>query len=147
MATLHLFAFAHDNLELKCFSLVGLLSVLYAIYRRLLPHPLPGIPHDPQAAKSLMGDASDMLREVGVTRELNRWLAKQVIKFQAPLCQVFVEPFSKPLLLLADSVEAQDIMVRRREFDRSSFITDALAPPDGFHARMKTGASWRTTRA
>lgn len=127
--------------------LIALVAVLYAIYRRLLPHPLPGISHDPKSAKSLTGDAPDMLHEVGATRELNKWLARQVEKFQAPLCQVFVEPFSKPWLLLADSVEAQDIMVRRPEFDRSSFITDGLAPLDGFHARMKTGTVWKTTRA
>ncbi|RMJ20920.1 Cytochrome P450 [Aspergillus sp. HF37] len=55
-----------------------------------------------------------MLREVSVTRELNVWLVKQVDKLQAPLCQVFITPFSRPWLLLADSIEAQDIMLRRR---------------------------------
>jgi hypothetical protein len=127
-------------------ALLALCGVLFAVYRRLLPQPIPGIPYDRKSAQRLLGDAPDMLREVGVTRELNMWLVKQVYKFQAPLCQVFVQPFSQPWLLLADSVEARDIMMRRPEFDRSNFITDGLSPLDGFHARMKTGLVWKTTR-
>ncbi|KAF2251175.1 cytochrome P450 [Trematosphaeria pertusa] len=123
-------------------------GVLYAVYvRLLLPRPFPGIPYNKGSEKRLLGDAPDMLKEVGVTRELNVWLLKQVNKLQAPLCQVFVTPLSKPWLLLADSAEAQDIMTRRPEWDRSNFITDGLAPLDGFHARMKTGKTWKQTRA
>ncbi|CEJ86586.1 hypothetical protein VHEMI04148 [[Torrubiella] hemipterigena] len=147
MPFLHIFHFSSDNPLAISFTLLALVAVVYTVYQRLLPYPLPGIPHDAKAARRLLGDAPDMLREVGQTRELNKWLSKQVDKFQAPLCQVFVEPFSKPWLLLADPVEAQDIMMRRPEFDRSSFITDGLAPLDGFHARMKTGSDWKTTRA
>ncbi|KAH6694899.1 hypothetical protein BKA61DRAFT_711773 [Leptodontidium sp. MPI-SDFR-AT-0119] len=109
-------------------ALLALCGVLFAVYRRLLPQPIPGIPYDRKSAQRLLGDAPDMLREV--------------YKFQAPLCQVFVQPW----LLLADSVEARDIMMRRPEFDRSNFITDGLSPLDGFHARMKTGLVWKTTR-
>ena len=130
------------------FGLLAFFGVLYASYQRLLlPQPIPGIPYNPKSARKLLGDAPDMLREVGVTRELNVWLVRQVNKLQAPLCQVFVQPFSKPWLLLADSVEAQDIMTRRPEFDRSNFITDGLSPMDDFHARMKTGKTWKATRA
>jgi hypothetical protein len=128
------------------FVLLAFVAALYALYRHLLPHPIPGIPYDPKSAQKLLGDAPDMLREVDVTRELNEWLVKQVYKFQAPLCQVFVQPFSQAWLLLADSVEARDIMIRRPEFNRSNFITDGLSPLDGFHARMKTGKVWKTTR-
>ncbi|KAE9565955.1 hypothetical protein CGMCC3_g17858 [Colletotrichum fructicola] len=70
-----------------------------------------------------------MLREVSVTRELNVWLLKQ------------------PWVLLADAIEAQDVMMRRPEFDRSDFITDGLGPVGAFHARMKRGQTWKQTRA
>jgi hypothetical protein len=136
-----------DGLLFTSFGLVLFFGALYALYQRLLPRPLPGIPYNRASALRLLGDAPDMLREVSVTRELNVWLVKQVNKLHAPLCQVFVEPFSKPWVLLADPIEAYDIMVRRPEFDRSDFITDGLSPMDAFHARMKTGAQWRTTRA
>ncbi|KAL3292545.1 cytochrome P450 [Colletotrichum asianum] len=88
-----------------------------------------------------------MLREVSVTRELNVWLLKQVNTLQTPLSQVFVDPFSKPWVLLADAIEAQDVMMRRPEFDRSDFITDGLGPVGAFHARMKRGQTWKQTRA
>jgi len=135
------------GLLLTSFGVAACLGALYAIYRSLLPRPLPGIPYNQTSARRLLGDAPDMLREVSVTRELNVWLVKQVNKLQAPLCQVFVEPFSKPWVLLADPIEAYDIMTRRPDFDRSNFITDGLSPMDNFHARMKTGPQWRTTRA
>ncbi|KAI9752220.1 MAG: hypothetical protein M4579_005723 [Chaenotheca gracillima] len=138
---------AEAGLMPTSFGVLAFIGVLFALYQRLLPHPLPGIPYNPKAARNLLGDAPDMLREVGVTRELNLWLVRQVNQLQAPLCQVFVQPFAKPWLLLADSVEAQDILLRRREFDRSNFITDGLSPLDSFHARMKTGKTWRATRA
>lgn len=138
---------SRHGLLLTSFGLVACLGALYVLYRSLLPRPLPGIPYNQASARRLLGDAPDMLREVSVTRELNVWLVKQVNKLQAPLCQVFVEPFSKPWVLLADPIEAYDIMTRRPDFDRSNFITDGLSPMDNFHARMKTGPQWRTTRA
>lgn len=122
-------------------------GLFYALYQWLLPKPFPNIPYNHKSARRLLGDAPDMVREVGVTRELNVWLVRQVKKMQAPLCQVFIDPFSKPWLLLADSVEAQDIMMRRPDFDRSNFITDGLSPMDNFHARMKTGDEHKATRA
>lgn len=112
-----------------------------------MPHPIPGIPYNKKSARKLLGDAPDMIKEVSISRELNVWLVRQVNRLQTPLCQVFVEPFSKPWVLLADSAEAQNIMIRRPEFERSNFITDGLGPLDGFHARMKTGPVWKTTRS
>ncbi|KAK1992804.1 cytochrome p450 monooxygenase [Colletotrichum falcatum] len=129
-------------------GLLAALGVLYLVYKRLLlPRPLAGIPYNPGSAHKILGDAPDMLREVGVTRELNVWLLKQVTTLQAPLTQVFVDPFSKPWVLLADAIEAQDVMMRRPEFDRSSFITDGLGPVGAFHARMQRGRAWKQTRA
>ncbi|KAJ5958838.1 cytochrome P450 [Penicillium vulpinum] len=128
-------------------SILAVLTTFLALYWRMMPHPIPGIPYNKKSAWKLLGDAPDMIKEVSVSRELNVWLAKQVYQLQAPLCQVFVEPFSKPWVLLADSAEAQDIMIRRPEFDRSNFITDGLGPLDDFHARMKVGSVWKTTRA
>ncbi|KAK3320378.1 cytochrome P450 [Cercophora scortea] len=129
------------------FGIFVFLAVLYIAYQRLLPQPFPGIPYNKQSARSPLGDAPDMFREVRRTRELNVWLAKQVEKLQAPLVQVFVQPFSKPWLLVANSVEGQDILMRRPEFDRSDLITDGMRVLDGFHARFKTGNLTRTNKA
>lgn len=65
----------------------------------------------------------------------------------APLIQVFIQPLSKPLLVLADFRETQDLMLRRKDFDRSSDMGDlvkGLAP--NHHIHLKTNAGWKTQR-
>ncbi|KAJ5374388.1 cytochrome P450 [Penicillium concentricum] len=135
--------------RLRPISLSILVSLLltYAIRQWLLPRPIPGIPYNLKSSRKLLGDAPDMLREVSITRDSNAWLAQQVNKLQSPLCQVFMRPFSRPWVLLADATEAQDILLRRPEFDRSEIITDGLGPLGAFHARMKTGPMWKAARA
>ncbi|KAJ5217448.1 cytochrome P450 [Penicillium chermesinum] len=120
---------------------------LYSLYSYLLPKPIPGIPYNAAAAKNLLGDAPDMFRSVIVTKEIMAWMAEQSRKLNAPLCQVFVRPFARPWLLLADWHEAQDVLLRRgKDFDRSAFSSDLLAPAGAFHIRFKTGDQWRAAR-
>lgn len=126
---------------------LAFLGLLYLLYEWLLPQPYAGIPYDPKSARKLLGDAPEMLREVGLTREVHVWLVKKVIELQEPLCQVFVQPFSKPWIVLADSVEAQNIMTRRPEFERSNFDRTSLSALDGFHSRHQMGDVWKRTRA
>lgn len=127
---------------------VGILVGLYGLYRWLLPKPLPGIPYNASAVTSLFGDAPDMMREVAATQEVMLWMAKQTANLNAPLCQVFIRPFSKPWLLLADFREAQDVLLRRgKDFDRSSFTGDLMAPAGGFHIRFNsTDGRWKASR-
>lgn len=65
----------------------------------------------------------------------------------APLIQVFIKPLSKPLLVLADFREAQDLMLRRKDFDRSSDMGElvkGLAP--NHHINLKTNTEWKSQR-
>jgi hypothetical protein len=101
---------------------------LYSLYIWLLPKPIPGIPYNRKTGNRALGDAMDILREVSVTSEFNLWCARQVDKLNSPICQVFLNPFSKPWVLLADFAESQDIMLRRKDLDRSSFISGGMAP-------------------
>ncbi|OAL00812.1 cytochrome P450, partial [Phaeosphaeriaceae sp. SRC1lsM3a] len=120
----------------------------YLFYEWLLPKPYPGIPYDKQAARRLLGDGPEMIREVGLTREVHIWLLKKVNEIQEPLCQqVFVQPFAKPWIILSDAVEAQNIMTRRPEFERSDFDRTSLSALDGFHSRHHMGDVWKRTRA
>ena len=121
---------------------------VYGLYQWLLPKPLPGIPYNSSAVNSLFGDIPEMMKEVSVTHEVMLWMARQTEKLNAPLCQVFIRPFSKPWLLLADFREAQDLLLRRgREFDRSSFTSDLMAPAGGFHIRFNsTDGKWKASR-
>ncbi|MCJ1431698.1 hypothetical protein MMC27_001053 [Xylographa pallens] len=86
------------------------------------------------------------MREISASKEFNLWCAKQVEKLKSPLCQVFVEPFGKPWVLLADWGESQDIMLRRKDFDRSTFISNRMAAAGSFHATFKTNDAWKATR-
>ncbi|KAH7372015.1 cytochrome P450 [Pyrenochaeta sp. MPI-SDFR-AT-0127] len=121
--------------------------MLYLFYEWMLPKPYPGIPYDSKAARRLLGDCPEMLREVGLTREIHIWLLKKVTELQEPLCQVFVQPFAKPWIVLSDSVEAQNVMTRRPEFERSDFDRTSLSALDGFHSRHQMGDVWKRTRA
>ena len=119
---------------------------LYCLYRWLLPKPVPGIAYNPEATKSLFGDAQDMIKEVSVTGEFRVWCAKQVKKMNSPICQVFIRPFGKPWILLADFRESRDILMRRKEFDKSSFLSDGMACMGAFHGIYNTGDKFKANR-
>ena len=119
---------------------------LYGLYQWLLPKTVPGIAYNPEATKSLFGDAHGMIKEVGVTGEFRVWCAKQVKKMDSPICQIFIRPISKPWILLADFRESKDILMRRKEFDKSSFLSDGMACMGSFHGIYTTGAKFKSNR-
>lgn len=117
---------------------------LYILYRALLPSPIPGIPFNPEAARSLLGDVPSMMRD---ERGPMDWLLDQGRRHRVPICQVFLRPFGKPFVVLSDFREAQDIMLRRKEWDRSDFSIDILSGQAPFHhINQKTGPVWKAHR-
>ncbi|KAL8849532.1 MAG: hypothetical protein Q9221_005466 [Calogaya cf. arnoldii] len=120
--------------------------LLYYLYQWLLPKPIPGIAYNSKATKSLFGDAPSMIKEVSVTGEFRVWCAKQVKQMKSPICQVFVRPFAKPWILLADFRESKDILMRRGEFDKSSFLSQGMACMGSFHGIYPTGHKFRSNR-
>jgi hypothetical protein len=126
---------------------IALSFSFYTVYRWLIPKPIPGIPYNPKAGRRPLGDAIDLFREVRVTSQFNLWCARQVENLNSPICQVFVNPFSKPWVLLADVQESQDIMVRRKEFDRSSVMKTGMASFGHFQAPLSSDEKWRESRA
>ncbi|KAL8648134.1 MAG: hypothetical protein Q9210_005164 [Variospora velana] len=127
-------------------ALVAITLVLYSLYQWLLPRPVPGIAYNPKATKSLLGDAPSMIEEVSVTGEFRVWCTKQVKQIDSPICQVFIRPFSKPWILLADFRESKDILMRRREFNKSSFLADGMACMGSFHGIYPTGDKFKSNR-
>ncbi|KAJ4251393.1 hypothetical protein NW762_011375 [Fusarium torreyae] len=96
-----------------CFVCLGL---LYFLRRAFLPKPIPGIPYNKRAAESIFGD----IPEFRAATNRREWWAQQAVRHQSPLVQVFVRPFGRPWVLVADYFEAADICMRRlKEFDRS----------------------------
>ena len=136
----------HSPATIACFGLAFVAVSLYALYQWLLPKPLPGIPYNIEATKSLFGDAPAMSREISIIKEFSKWLANQVEKQGSPVFQVFVRPFSKPWILVADSEEARDILMRRPEFDKPQFLIDGMQVLGDFNARYKTNNAFRDKR-
>ena len=125
---------------------VAIIFLFVCLYQWLLPKPVPGIAYNLSARKSLFGDAPSMIKEVNVTGEFRIWCARQVRQLKSPICQVFIRPFSKPWILLADFRESKDILMRRREFDKSSFLADGMACMGSFHGIYATGDKFKSNR-
>ncbi|KAK2025769.1 cytochrome P450 [Colletotrichum zoysiae] len=122
--------------------------LLYGFYRWALPRPIPGIPHNAAAANNILGDIPSLLEGVGRTGEFNLWLLEQASRLGSPLFQVLIRPLGRPVVVMADFREAQDVLLRRRDdFDRSSLVADMLEGAGReHHINMKTGPEWRRHR-
>ncbi|KAF4536396.1 Cytochrome p450 monooxygenase [Lasiodiplodia theobromae] len=106
----------------------GVFLVLYMIYRAALPRPIPGIPHNKDAASKILGDIPEMMGHVKRTKRIFCWLTSRATRHQSPIVQVFIKPFSHPWVIVTDPFESHDILVRRtKEFDRSSFFGEILS--------------------
>ena len=121
-------------------------ACLYLLYKWLLPRPLPGIPYNAGAVKSLRGDQQELASYLSTGGEFSTWLGEQCFQMGSPVCQVFVQPLKMPWLLIADFHEAQDILMRRPEFDKPQFLIDALQGLGDFHARYKMGDAFKARR-
>jgi hypothetical protein len=125
-------------------------GIFFAIifYRWALPKPIPGIPYNKEAANSILGDVGALVEATSKTKEMFAWMMEQNVKLDSPIIQLFTRPFGKPLVVIADFREAQDIMVRRtKEFDRSKFfgeVSGAISPKS--HFCMPTNSEFRQHR-
>jgi cytochrome P450 len=121
----------------------------YAIRRALLPKPIPGMAYKKSSAQKVVGNGLELLRWKAEHGEMFGYLANLALELNAPIFQIFIHPFGKPWVVIADNREAYDIMVRRtsKEFDRSQFLRDLLGPlvPE-FHFHMPTGDGWKAHR-
>ena len=125
---------------------VALIAVLlYAGYLQLLPKPIPGIPYHKDAVRSLLGDIPRFQREN--PKNLGAWMTRQIQALDSPIVQLFVRPFGPPFVFISDFREAQDVLARRKEFDRSDFDIELLGGL-GDHSLIayKTNATWKTHR-
>ncbi|KAH8589830.1 cytochrome P450 [Bisporella sp. PMI_857] len=90
-------------------AVLGILSSLSLFYSSVLPKPIPGIPYNKEAAKSLFGDVGPMVKQMKETDQLYNWMAAQNLKLQSPIIQLFARPFARPWVIITDFREARDI--------------------------------------
>ncbi|KXH68637.1 cytochrome P450 [Colletotrichum salicis] len=127
----------------------GILSgyLLYRLYRKALPKPIPGIPYNPKALGRILGDLPELASEVLKTGDLATWLQSQADQHDSPVCQIFLRPMSPPVVILSDFREMQDLCMRRKEFDRGRIIKNIFKGPTPNHQiTLELGDEWKAHR-
>ncbi|KAH8891499.1 cytochrome P450 [Thozetella sp. PMI_491] len=115
----------------------SLLLCVYLLHRWALPKPIPGIPYNVESAARITGDLP-LLAKASAKRYL--WFGEMAWKHKAPVVQVFLKPFAKPLVVVANFREVVDITLRRtKEFDAGPRTTKHFLHlvPDG-HLTMSS---------
>lgn len=122
--------------------------LLYIIYQRLLPKPIPGIPYRPDAVKKIFGDLPALLEATSKSdKTYMQWIQEQMRELESPIMQVFIRPFSKPVIILGDFRESQDILMRSKDWDRSDMLGEVMSGLlPGHHLGQPTNATWKDHR-
>ncbi|KAM7219797.1 Cytochrome P450 [Rhypophila decipiens] len=130
--------------------LLSITTILYILYRRIMPKPLPGIPYHPEALNSPLGDMPALLKAAKERGDTTAWMQDQIKEFNSPISQMFIIfPYWKPVVMLSDAREVEDILVRRtpKEFDRSTSLASLFEGivPD-HQIMLPTDANWKARR-
>ena len=114
-----------DRLFRALWALIGS-ALIYLAYRAALPRPIRGIAYHKSAANNLFGDIPQMLKHLATNKAIIDWFALQSVELNSPIVQLFIRPFGRPMVFLADWRESQDILTHRKEFDRSDLFGDVM---------------------
>ena len=135
-----------DRLFRALLALIGS-ALIYLAYRAALPRPIPGVAYHKSAANNLLGDIPKMLKHLATNQAISDWFALQSVELNSPIIQLFIRPFGRPMVFLADWRESQDILTHRKEFDRSNLFGDIMRGllPKSF-INMPTNDTWRHQR-
>lgn len=122
----------HHSLVLVCL-LCGIVAAVRLLRYICFPQPIPGIPHNEDAAKSMSGDLQAMRK----ARYRRQWLLDQPRSHGTLLSQVLL-PFRRPTVIVADGPTVEEIC-RRKDFDRGDMNQRCmgLVAPE-FHFVMET---------
>lgn len=127
-------------------SVLGLMSLF--VLKRAYPRPYPDIPYNRSSAQRLLGDLPDLLQAVKKTNDPARFVFQQCRKLKSPVIQLFLKPFSKPVIFVDDVREVKDMLgMRTSEFDRAPSTAAAFEPLSP-HSRIvkPTNPAWRAQR-
>lgn len=123
-------------------------GVLAVVVWKAYPKPIAGIPYHKKSARSILGDLPRLTKSLKESQDFIKYVVEEAETFQTPIFQLFLEPFSTPLVVLADYEEARDIMLHRTgEFDRSTRIRDIFRPVVGTNQFAQgLGDTWKFHR-
>lgn len=111
------------------FPALGIL-VIVAIIFRLYPKPYPGIPYNQSSAKRISGDIPELIPLIKSTNEFSDNLFTVTTRrLGTPIAQLLFPGVKKPLIILDDPREIEDICVRRNaEFDVAPMEIEISGP-------------------
>ncbi|SPQ24085.1 98bcb0d1-d493-4b7c-8817-0a47768b614d [Thermothielavioides terrestris] len=116
---------------LKLLALLGLAAAVAILGRRmLLPRRYPGIPYNTASAGRISGDLPDLMPVYRATNEVTRAIADITTrKLGTPIAQLLFPSVRRPLIVVDDPREVEDIVVRRnKQFDRAPTFVGMFKP-------------------
>lgn len=121
------------------FGVAAISLLVWSLY----PKPLPGIPYDSASPGRMLGDVPGFAARAQLTQETSETLFKLPERLGVPVAQFLSTRFMRPMVLINDPREVEDVLNRRnREFDRASFTARMFQPllPHSTVAQMTTPA-------
>jgi hypothetical protein len=123
-------------------AMVGVAAITLLVWS-LYPNPLPGIPYDPASRERMLGDIPGFAAKAQLTKETSETLFMLPERLGVPVAQFLSTRFVRPMVLINDPREVEDVLNRRnREFDRAPFSARLIQPllPRSTVAQMTTPA-------
>ncbi|KAK8060114.1 hypothetical protein PG996_010044 [Apiospora saccharicola] len=115
--------------SLTGFLLVAFIALIAVAWRKLYPKPYPGIPYNTKSATRIIGDVPDLMSIVQKTNEFSDAIFTTTTqKLGTPIAQLLLPRFQKPLIVLEDPREIEDIVFRRnKEFDKAPMAINMMS--------------------
>ncbi|PHH62395.1 hypothetical protein CDD81_7191 [Ophiocordyceps australis] len=105
------------------FFFIGIVILKWFI-QHLYPKPYPGIPYNKASANRISGDIPDIATSAKKLNQVSESIFDlSTRKLGSPIAQVLFTGFQKPLIVLDDAREVEDLCVRRNaEFDIAPMV-------------------------
>lgn len=105
-------------------------SGLFLLVRKLYPKPYTGIFYNEASAKRITGDIPDLVPVIKEKNEFSGALFTVTTqKLGTPIAQLLFPGIRKPLIILEDPREIENIHVRRnKEFEKAPMALDLFSP-------------------
>lgn len=100
--------FSHELYSPTAITVISaLFCAAFLFYRWLIPKPIPGIPYNEEATKSIFGDIPSLVRHTKSSKIIVDWMSSHSERHNSPIVQVWIQLFGKPTVIVNDFREAQ----------------------------------------